>query len=578
MKLASLIASVLLLASFAQAKDRYLVQFKSEQGFKAMESYFTNTESTAPAMQKSLGNVQAIVLKTKNADLINRLKNHPEVEFVEAEYFKPVPKPVNGFKMALQRVDLFEKARRKGQKQPKQDNSFTSPEFRAGEATPWGILAINAGDAWSLSGAGSKSRVLVLDTGIDAQHPAIAENFEKGRNFTENAAGQVVASEYQDEEGHGTHCSGTILGVYNEATGFTGVAPKAKLLMGRVCGSEGCSSIAIVEGINWGIQEKVDVISMSLGGPVGASAERNAVTKADKAGVVVVAASGNGADDPNYSPNKNDPKCGGAGNLFAPNMCGVSFPGAFPTVVAVGALDSTLAKTNFSQWGPELDVTAPGASVVSSIPRGTGRESKVELEVNGVKTFVKSSAFGGTELFATPVVNSLVLVPGVGKTVDFANIDVAGKFVLIARGEIKFADKVKNAIEAKAVGVVIYNIKPGLMQGSLSEDGSLLNIPVVMIEQTTGLALVDTLSKGGAAVATISTLPSDYAAFDGTSMATPHVAGVVALMRSANKKLTPAQVRNILTSTALPLAPNDTNQFGAGLVQADLAVKKAVGQ
>jgi serine protease len=576
MKLASLIASLLLLASFAQAKDRFLVQFKSEQGFKAMESYFVNTESSAPAMQKSLGHVQAIVLKTKNANLINRLKNHPEVESVVAETFFPAPKPVNGFKMATARVELFEKARR--QQKPKIDNSLPAPEFKAGDATPWGILAVNAGEAWALSGAGSKARVLVLDTGIDADHPSISPNFEKGKNFTENAAGQVIDSEYQDTEGHGTHCSGTVLGDYNEANGFTGVAPKAKLLMGRVCGADGCSNIAIVEGINWGIQEKVDVISMSLGGPVGSGPQKAAVAKADKANVVVVAASGNGADAANYSPNKNDPKCGGTGNPFAPNTCGVSFPAAYPTVIAVGAIDSTLAKTSFSQWGPELDIAAPGAAVVSSIPRGTGRESKVELEVNGVKTLIKSSAFGGTELFTTPVVNSLVVVPGFGKPEDFATVNVAGKFALISRGEIKFTDKVKNAIEAKAAGVVIYNNKPGLMQGSLSEDGSLLNIPVIMIEQTTGLALVDSLSKGGKAFAAISTLASDYAAFDGTSMATPHVAGVVALIRSANKKLTPAQIRTILTSTSRALAPNDTNQFGAGIVQADLAVKKAVGQ
>ena len=580
MKLASMIASLVLLASFAQAKDRYLVQFKSEQGFKAMESYFNSTESSS-GLQRSLKNTHSIVLKTKNLQLIEKLKNHPEVESVEAETFFPSPKPTNGFKMA--RVDFFERARR-SKRVKFEDDSLNNeplagtPEFLAGPATPWGITAVHAGQAWAQSSAGAKARVLVLDTGIDAEHPAIAANFEKGRNFTESAAGGVIDSDYNDTEGHGTHCSGTILGVYNTATGFTGVAPKAKLLMGKVCSAEGCSSIAIVEGINWGIQEKVDVISMSLGGPFGANSEKQAVVKADKAGVVVVAASGNGADDPNYSPNKADPKCGAAGNPFQPNMCGVSFPGAFPTVVAVGALDSTLAKTGFSQWGPELDVTAPGAAVVSSVPRGSGRESKVELTINGETKLVNSSAFGGTELFATPAVNQLVVVPGVGKPEDFAGVNVEGKFVLVSRGEIKFADKVKNAIEAKAVGVVIYNNKPGLMQGSLSEDGSLIAYPVVMVEQTTGAALVAELTKGNAVTAAISTLPSDYAAFDGTSMATPHVAGVVALIRSANKNLTPAQVRAILTSTATPLSPNDTNQFGAGIVQADAAVRKAVGQ
>lgn len=575
MKLATLIASLILLASFAQAKDRFLVQFKSEQGFKAMESYF-NMESGASDMQKSLGNVHAIVLKTKNLNLINRLKSHPEVEYVEAEYFRPSPKPINGFKIS--RVNLFERARRNKKPTNNSTNFLNTPDFKAGEATPWGILAVNAGEAWSLSGAGVNARVMVLDTGIDAEHPAIAANFEKGKNFTEGEDGKVVETEYNDTEGHGTHVAGTVLGVYNTQNGFTGVAPRAKLLMGRVCGSQGCSSIAIVEGINWGIQEKVDVISMSLGGPVGGAGERNAVVKADKAGVVVVAASGNGAEAPNYSPDKKDPKCGGAGNPFAPNMCGMSFPGAFPTVVGVGAVNSALERASFSQWGPELDITGPGAAVVSSIPRGTGRESKVELEVAGVKRMVKSSAFGGTELFATPVNNSLVAVPGVGKPEDFATVNVEGKFALISRGEIKFSDKVKNAIDAKAAGVVIYNNKPGLMQGSLSEDGSLLNLPVVMIEQVDGASVVAELAKGAVVSAVVSTTPSDYATFDGTSMATPHVAGVVALIRSANKKLTPTQIRTILTSTAKALSPNDTNQFGSGIVQADLAVKKAVGQ
>ncbi|MEK6627119.1 MAG: S8 family serine peptidase [Bdellovibrionota bacterium] len=581
MKLASLIASLILLVSFAQAKDRFLVQFKSEQGFKAMESYFNNTESTDSVMQKPLENVHAIVLNNANSNLVDRLKNHPEVDFVEAEYFIPSPKPVNGFKISQVSIQKFEIARRN--KKPRQLNMGdlgSVPEFREGPATPWGILAVNAGAAWSLSEAGTKARVLVLDTGIDAEHPSIAANFEKGKNFTAGDDGTVVDSDYQDREGHGTHCSGTILGVYDQKDGFTGVAPKAKLLMGRVCGAQGCSSIAIVEGIDWGIKEKVDVISMSLGGPTGGSGSKQAVARADKAGIVVVAASGNGASVPNYSHDRNDPKCG----LDGPNACGISFPAAYPTVVAVGALNSSLEKTDFSQWGPELDVTAPGAAVVSSIPRGTGRESKVTLTFGATVMRVKSSAFGGTELFQTPVINNLVLVPGFGKPEDFAGLNIAGKFALISRGEIKFVEKVQNALQVKVAGVVIYNNKPGLMQGSLSEDGTLLKIPVVMIQQTDAAVVVAELTKGTAVSAQISTSPSNYAALDGTSMATPHVAGVVALIISANKIVTPnkvlspAQVRAILTSTAKPLAPNDTNQYGAGIVQADLAVRRAVGQ
>lgn len=574
MKLASLIVSLVVLASFAQASDRYLVQFKSEQGYKAMQSYFTQFESTLPVMQDALDNIHTMVLKTKNKNLVESLKKHPEVEAVEAEVFIPTPKPVNGFKIARVNKVYFEKARRK--KIPNAETFTGTPEFREGAATPWGILAVHAGDAWALSGAGQNARVMVLDTGIDEEHPSIAENFEKGRNFTPDETGKVVDADYQDKEGHGTHCSGTVLGAYNKETGFTGVAPKAKLLMGRVCGTQGCSSVSVVQGISWAIKENVDVISMSLGGPVGNTAEKRAVEKAEKAGIVVVAASGNSAGTPEYSHDKNDPKCKGD-NPFVPAACGVSFPAAFATPVAVGALNSSLEKTDFSQWGPELDITAPGAAVISSIPRGSGRESKVEVEVAGVKRALKSSAFAGTEMFLTPVIKDLVAVPGVGKAEDFATVNVEGKFALVSRGEIKFLEKVQNALNAKAAGVVIYNNKPGLMQGSLSEDGTLLNVPVVMIEQTEGAALVAELAKGSAVSTAVSTVAADYASFDGTSMATPHVAGVVALMKSANKSLTPSQVRAILTRTAKPLAPNDTNQYGAGIVQADAAVRSAVG-
>lgn len=579
MKLFLQIAAILAVAPFVQAKDRYLVTFKSQQGHQAMVSYFaTESAATSAQMQKSLKNIQAVVLKTKNAAYIESLRQHPEVASIEAEIFRPLPTPVNGFKISRVKSPL-EMGRHQVQPLQVSDDPalLTTPVFKQGDATPWGIMAVKAGDAWALSQAGAKSRVLVLDTGIDAEHPAIKANFEQGRNFMEDDNGNTDPANFVDEEGHGSHCSGTILGVYNEQTGFTGVAPKAKLLMGRVCGTQGCSNIAVAEGINWGIEQKVDVISMSLGGPIGSSAEGAAVANAEKAGVMVVAASGNSAGDPGYSFDKKDPKCKNS-NPFQPTNCGVSFPAAYPTVTAVGAVDSSLKKTSFSQWGPELAVTAPGAAVVSSVPRGTGRESVVDVQIDGVVRHVKSAAFSGTELFSAPVKNTIVAIPGTGKPEDFAKVNVAGKFALVVRGEIKFADKVQNAIAAKAAGVLIYNNTAGLMQGALADGGALLNMPVVMIEQTEGQALVDTLSKGTVVNASVATVASDYASFDGTSMATPHVAGVVALIRSANKNLTPAQVRQILKSTATPLSPNDTNQYGAGIVQADKAVQAAVGQ
>lgn len=563
MKAAILAAtSVLVLSIPVLAKDRYLVIYKSSQGYKAMNNYM-NSEAANPSvrLEDSLAYINGMVLTSQNPTQIENLKNHPEVAVVEREIFRALPKPVNGFRPTLSAQTLQQ------DDQVTDVAAVTVPVLKENYATPWGIMAVHAGGAWDKAQAGANARVLVLDTGIDPQHPALKSNFEQGRNFFQSDAGPNP-DDFIDKEGHGTHCSGTIAGAYNDQTGFTGVAPLAKLLMGRVCGDLGCSNIAVAQGINWGIKQNVDVISMSLGGPQTSSAEQMAVANAEAAGVVVVAASGNSAGDQGYSYDKS--KCSKMQN------CGVSYPAALPNVIAVGAVDSTLARTSFSQFGPELAIVAPGAAVVSSVPRGTGRDSVVEITVGGQATKVKSSAFAGTKLFSSPKVGDLV-VAGLGKPEDFSKVNVAGKIALVRRGEIKFADKVANAMAAKAIGVVIYNNTGGLMQGSITEDGSELNVAVVMIEKTVGEALVEKMNAGQVASASVVTSASDYAMFDGTSMATPHVAGVVALIKSANKKLTPAQVRMIIKQTAAPLGPNTTNEYGSGLIQADKAVQMAVG-
>jgi serine protease len=141
---------------------------------------------------------------------------------------------------------------------------------------------------------------------------------------------------------------------------------------------------------------------------------------------------------------------------------------------------------------------------------------------------------------------------------------------------IPFADKVKAAIAAGATGVLIANNAPGLIPGTLSTDGSEVAVPAVMIEQSVGDAAKAALAAGSAVNSSIAVIKTDFASFQGTSMATPHVVGVAALVRAANKSLTPAQVRALLKSTATQLSgPNDQNQLGAGLVNAEAAVAKA---
>jgi subtilisin family serine protease len=539
----SLILSVLVAGTAQAGSQRVLVIMKDKTAFQTANATYkargayalkgfklggtqTSLSQVDGAVEDSLENLNTLVISTSTDAEVDRLKADPSVAYVEQEYFHEAPRPMKGW--------LSTQVAR-------------NSNFKQSAGTPWGIVAVKAPDAWKNSDKGQGARVLVLDTGIDQDHPSLKANFEKGQDFVGDNNAPYA---YADHVGHGTHVSGTIAGAIDK-TGFTGVAPKAKILMGRVCSEQGCSNISIAQGINWGIKENVDVISMSLGGSMSTPAERSAVASAYKAGVTVVAASGNDGSSR------------------------VSYPAALSTVIAVGAVDSSLKKADFSQYGPELAVVAPGVAVVSSVPQGSGRDSAVTI-ISGQKSAkVTSTTFQGAKEVLTAETNVLVNA-GLGKPEELAKVDVKGKFALISRGEIKFSEKVANAIKAGAAGIVIYNNAPGLIHGALTDDGSTLPVGVFMIEQAAGNEIVGLLTAGKEVKATIQTIATDYSAFDGTSMATPHVAGVVALMKAANKKLLPAQVKAILTSTATALGPNTNNEYGAGLVNADAAVSAAL--
>lgn len=534
-KVTALLASILVFSGLAHADSkRYLVSFKSSAAFSSVAQSIKANRLVAPGVMapmhlfgsgavvaQALEHVQLLVVESDNAVAMESLRRHPAVAMVEQEIFHPAPQPMATWSVKSQITNIGN-----------QDI-----------ARPWGIDAVKAPLAW-LTTKGDGARVMVLDTGLDKEHPAIAANFEKGMNFTGGDA-----SDFTDEVGHGTHVSGTILAA-GEPGGLVGVAPMAKLLMGKVCTTQGCSSVAIAGGLDWAVEEHADVVNMSLGGMFLSNAEAQALSRAEAAGVFVAAASGNDGNNR------------------------VGYPAAVDTVTAVGAIDSNLVKAEFSQWGPELDVVGPGVDVISSVPRGTGRGATVQVDLDGKGlAVIKSLPFVGSPVLTFE--NGDVVAVGLGKPEDFASVDVQGKVALIQRGEIPFKDKVQNAIAAGASGVLVYNNAAGLIQGTLTDDGSEVSIPAAMIEQAVGESAKALLDSGESVKATLAIDRTDYASFQGTSMATPHVAGVAALVRAANKTLTPAQVRDILKSTATALGPNDNNEYGSGLVNSDAAVQLA---
>jgi subtilisin family serine protease len=438
-----------------------------------------------------------------------------------------------------------------------------------GQPQPWGIQAVKAPQAWALGYQGQGVRVLVLDTGVDKNHPVLKNQFRAGKFFLgkdsqlENVDDQPevrpeesireltkLPYDYFDDVGHGTHVSGTILAEAQES-GFAGVAPKSELYVGKICDLQGCSNIGEIQGLDWGIENKVRVVNLSLGGPNGTRGEKMAMQKAERAGLIIVAASGNDG------------------------VPRISYPGAYANSIAVGAVDNSLNKASFSQWGNELDVMAPGVGVLSSVPLGTAKASKVYVSGISDKDSSPLEILSKT-FFDSPLVENNLNLELVDFGVGFlSSQNLQGKVAMIDRGSVTFDVMVKNAVRLGAKAALVVNNEAGLFEGSIDPHNNgmkLSPIPVFMIEKSSGEKIRQALIQGRNIQIEMKTLAADYEEYDGTSMATPHATGVVALMLSARPELTPVQVRQLLNQSCVEIPGETPFKVGHGLIQSDKAV------
>jgi serine protease len=498
--------------TFASKSQRYIVSAKSQTTYSSLKNQLQVEvqKNSKISLEYPLDQLQVLIV---DSDLsIEEMQHLFQNEVVEPDVLSPSPKPISNF---FQSENL----------------NLNLNDIRNPTGHLWNVDLIRASDVWSQGFYGQGTRVMMLDTGVDKDHPSIKDQFEKGKNF---AGGVNRPYPFFDSVGHGTHTTGIVVGS-SSPMGFIGVAPQAKFLMARVC-SQTCSSSAVLKGLNWALEEKVDVVNMSLSRPQSSQAEISAIAKLEAAGIVVVASSGND----------------GKQTVF--------FPAALQSVIAVGSINEDLNKSIFSNWGPELDIVAPGANIFSAMPQGKGVVTRVVI--NG-KT-VNSATFVGAPRVDTPFVSELIDC-GDGRPASIP-ANVKGKTAFMKRGEIKFIEKLNNAVKAGASAVIFYNNEAGLVEGDLHGK---VKVPVALIEQTEGERIKAEFLEGKKMDSAISNTISDYGSNSGTSMATPHVTGVVALMLSKNKLLTPLQIRDFLIRGAKKLQESPQNFFGSGLVDAN---------
>ncbi|MBY0148612.1 S8 family peptidase [Neobacillus niacini] len=214
---------------------------------------------------------------------------------------------------------------------------------------PKGIELIAAPKIWEKS-KGKGITIAILDTGCDITHPDLSERIIGGRNFTNDDDGNP--DEYNDYNGHGTHVAGTIAAVQNN-NGVIGVAPEAGLLILKVLDKNGSGQYDwIINGINYAVDQKADIISMSLGGSADVPELHKAIQNAIANQILVVCAAGNEGD----------------GNDFSDEF---SYPASYNEVISVGASNLQRRSSEFSNSNNEVDLVAPGEEILSTYLNGT---------------------------------------------------------------------------------------------------------------------------------------------------------------------------------------------------------------
>ena len=425
------------------------------------------------------------------------------------------------------------------------------PRRLLSETTPWGQTYVGA-TSLSDSLAGNRT-ICIIDSGYDRDHSDLSGNNVTGSNNS----GTGNWYDPGNNNAHGTHVAGTIAAIANN-NGVIGVMPNqnANIHVIKVFNEAGWGySSSLVSAIDTCVNNGANVVTMSLGGGASSTTERNALNAHESNGVLLIAAAGNDGDSTH------------------------SYPASYDAVMSVAAVDSNKDHAAFSQYTDQVEISGPGEAILSTVSVGEGRLA--DITVGGQSYFsqgvvphnryVKS----GTSHVGTPVFGSVTaeLAECTVSGTSFNCGNMSNKICLVERIGNQGAtypdiDAVKACNSAGASGVIVYSntALPGLQNPFLVDTNNDAPLVSVSVSRATGQALQ---GQVGSTVTLANTNNEDYAYYNGTSMATPHVSGVATLVWSHHTDCSAAQIRSALHATAEDLgAAGRDDKTGHGLIDA----------
>lgn len=284
--------------------------------------------------------------------------------------------------------------------------------------------------------------VAVIDTGVDLQHPDL--NVQVGVNcYSWWPFSASCKSGGDDDHYHGTHVAGTI-GALDNGIGVVGVAPGARIWPVKVLSSSGSGySSQIIAGIDWvaAHASTIEVANMSLGGSGFSQSEYDAIQGAVNAGVAFAVAAGNDDSDANnYSP-------GGFDNVLSVSALADfdGIPGGLGSETCRADQDDTLA--DFSNWGPEVDIAAPGVCILSTYPIEQGTYGTIS----------------GTSMASPHAAGALALLASRNNPANAADV-TALYAAVVSSGNYNWTDDSGDGIQEPALDVSTFS--PVLIPGS----------------------------------------------------------------------------------------------------------------
>ncbi|WP_305885111.1 pre-peptidase C-terminal domain-containing protein [Pleionea sp. CnH1-48] len=422
-----------------------------------------------------------------------------------------------------------------------QDNAIAyiekdQPRRILSQDMPYGISMVQADmvDDSVASAASGGKKICVIDSGIQLPHEDMG-----AQGATVSGTNDSGTGNWFDHGGpHGTHVAGTIAALNNGigVRGVIGSDPNVHIV--KVFNQSGWGySSNLASAVDVCINNGAQVINMSLGGKSSTTTEKERMDAAYQSGILLIAAAGNSGD-------------------VDKEVDVMSYPASYDSVVSVAAIDDKKELAGFSQKNAQIEIAAPGVDIVSTYPHGLG--SEVNLNVGSTQYQSNSMENQGTA-------QGSLYDFGLGNQTDN---NASGKVCLIQRGEISFHDKVKNCESSGGVGAVIYNNAAGNFGATLG-DTNTTSIPAVSASDVDGAAMLQQLGQ----TTKIHIGPGNYGKMSGTSMASPHVAGVAALVWSTYPNCTNQAIRKVLNLTAEDLGETGRDiKFGYGLVQTKAAI------